>query len=355
MGKKILVMAGGTGGHVFPALAIVKELQARGHEVEWLGTQGRIEEQVVPANNIKIHYIQMQGIRGNGIKRLIAAPFMVLHAISQAKKVLKEFKPDVVIGFGGYASAPGGVAAFLSGIPLVLHEQNASAGLTNRVLSKFANKILLGVGEAFTGPKVEAVGNPVRAEILKLHSQSRTFGDATGKFRILIIGGSLGAKALNELVPLALNKFTNQEITVVHQCGKGNSEKVAKLYENANFEYHVSDFIDDMAQAYQNADLLICRAGASTVSEVSVAKIPAIFVPLPTAVDDHQTKNALTLVNAQAAILMPQASLTADSLYEQVKTVCKVETLQAMSENAGKQARLSATTKVSDIVESLAK
>lgn len=353
MGKRVLVMAGGTGGHVFPALAIVKELQARGHEVQWLGTKGRIEEQVVPKEGITLHYIDVKGVRRNGVMSLLKAPFMVMHAIFQAKKVIAAFKPDVVIGFGGYASGPGGMAAYLSSVPVILHEQNAAAGMTNRILSKVAYKILLGVGQAFSGPKVESVGNPVRAPILALHAQERNFAHADGKTRILIIGGSLGAKALNEQVPLALKHFKQDEISVLHQCGKGQSQATAALYEGASFDYQTSDFIEDMAQAYSNADLVICRAGASTVSELSVAKLPAIFVPLPTAVDDHQTKNALSLVNAQGAKLLAQRDLNEQSLYELIASLRPVNTLSAMSQACASQAKCDATTRVCQIIEQL--
>ena len=344
MSKRVLVMAGGTGGHVFPAMAIVKELQSRGHTVEWLGTRGRIEERVVPAAGINIHYIDVKGVRRNGIMSLLKAPFMVMHAVSQAKKVIKEFKPDVVIGFGGYASGPGGVAASLSGIPLILHEQNAAAGLTNRLLSRFASKILLGVGNAF-------VGNPVRSEILALHSQERSFEHEDGKTRILVIGGSLGAVALNKAVPAALEGFNDNEVSVFHQCGKDRSKETAQLYKS---EFVTSDFVEDMASAYRNADLIICRAGASTVSEVSAAKLPAIFVPLPTAVDDHQTKNAQSLVSVGAAKLLPQSELTSEALHQLIVELRNPQTLKAMSEAAAKAAKLDATTRVADIAEELA-
>lgn len=353
MSKRVLVMAGGTGGHVFPALAIVKELKARGHEVQWLGTRGRIEEQVVPKEGIILHYIDVKGVRRNGLMSLIKAPFMVMHAISQAKKVIAEFKPDVVIGFGGYASGPGGIAAYLSGIPVILHEQNAAAGLTNRILSKVARKILLGVGEAFSGPKVEVVGNPVRAPILALHEQERSFVHADKKTHILIVGGSLGAKALNEQVPLALKHFKRDDISVIHQCGKGNSQKTAALYAGAEFDYQTSDFIEDMAKAYSTADLVICRAGASTVSELSAAKLPAIFVPLPTAVDDHQTKNALSLVKVNGAKLLAQSELNENSLYKLVASIKDSDTLQAMSQACAQEAKINATTRVCQIIEEL--
>lgn len=348
---KVLVMAGGTGGHVFPALAIVKELQQRGHEVEWLGTRGRIEERLIPQEGIPIHYIDVKGIRRNGLKSLLSAPFMVSQAIVQARKVLKEFKPDVVIGFGGYASGPGGVAAYLSRIPLLLHEQNAAAGLTNRLLAKFASKILLGVGQAFVGPKVESVGNPIRQEILALYNEPRNFTHTDQRTHILIIGGSLGAQALNEKVPEGLKLFGADDICVMHQCGRGNAEKTAALYEGAAFPVETSDFITDMAAAYRQADLIICRAGASTIAELGAAKLPAILVPLPTAVDDHQTKNAMSLVDAHAGVLLKQSELTAEKLHEIVAELREVKTLEQMSKACADQAQLNATTRICDLLE----
>lgn len=352
--SRVLVMAGGTGGHVFPALAIVKELQNHGHEVEWLGTRGRIEEKLIPNEGIPIHYIDVKGVRRNGLISKLKAPFMVVHAILQARKVLKTFKPDVVIGFGGYASGPGGMAAYLSGIPLILHEQNAAAGLTNRILSKFARKILLGVGQAFVGPNVQSVGNPVRKPIMDLNALERNY-DHIGKepTRILILGGSLGAKALNENVPLALMTFGANDIKVLHQCGKDQSAATAKLYERAPFEVTTSDFVEDMATAYNNADLIICRAGASTISEVCACKLPAIFVPLPTAVDDHQTKNALSLVEHGAAKIIPQKDLTKDSLSSTLREINNKDILLKMSHEVGKLAKLDATTDVVKVIEEL--
>ena len=352
---KVLVMAGGTGGHVFPALAIVKELQQRGHEVEWLGTRGRIEERLIPQEGIPIHYIDVKGVRRNGLKSLLTAPFMVAHAILQARKVIKSFKPDVVIGFGGYASGPGGVAAYLCRVPLLLHEQNVAAGMTNRLLARFASKILLGVGQAFVGPKVESVGNPIRKEILELYSEERNFAHEDGRTRILIIGGSLGAQALNEKVPEGLKLFGADEIEVVHQCGKGNADKTQERYAGAAFPVTTSDFITDMASAYRHADLIICRAGASTVSELGSAKLPAILVPLPTAVDDHQTKNAMSLVDTKAGVLLPQSEITPEKIHEIVASLRPVEVLQSMSQACAAQAQLNATTRVSDLIEEAAR
>ena len=349
--KKVLVMAGGTGGHVFPAIAIAQKLKEQGVEILWLGTRGRMEEQLVPKHGFEIRYISVRGIRRNGIRALLKSPFMILHALFQARQVLKEFKPDVVLGMGGYASGPGGLAAYLSHIPVVLHEQNAAAGLTNKLLFKIASKVMLGFPGAFEGSKVSVVGNPVRRSIIELNSLERDY--TSPKLRISIVGGSLGAKALNEIVPLALKKFDTDCIVVVHQCGKGNSSEVAPLYEGAAFSYKVSDFIDDMDALYRNTDLIICRAGALTVAETSCAALPAIFVPLPTAVDDHQTKNAMFIKNAGAACIIAQSDLTPESLYAQVSEFVRNRaSLKQMSDAARSCAIVDATQKAVDIIES---
>lgn len=359
--KRFLIMAGGTGGHVFPALAIVKQLQAQGHVVEWLGTRGRIEEHLIPEHNIPIHFIDVQGVRRNGLGALLKSPFQIAHAILQARAVIKKFQPDVVIGFGGYASGPGGMAAKLCGVPLVLHEQNAAAGMTNRILARFANKILLGVGQAFTGPKVESVGNPIRAEIASLASETRSFEHEGNVFNILIVGGSLGAAALNSELPKILCSVApklERPISVFHQCGKGNANKTRELYKDASFEVTTSDFVTDMASAYRKADLIICRAGASTISEISAAKLPSILVPLPTAVDNHQFKNALSLKDHGAALIAEQKPILIDNpaaLEEMIISCLDKSQLMRMSHGAAECAKLDATERVCAIVEALAK
>ena len=304
-------MAGGTGGHIFPALAIASALKSAGYEILWLGTRGRMEEKLVPQYGYPIRYIDVRGIRRNGLKAKLAAPFMVAGALRGAMAVLKEFKPQVVLGMGGYASGPGGLAAWLKRIPLVLHEQNAAAGLTNRILSRFAAAVMLGFPGAFSGSKVTVTGNPLRDEIALLHGRPRDFNKPV--LKIFILGGSLGARALNENVPPALLKI-KEGIEVVHQCGAGNRAGVEQRYAGAPFRVTVSDFIDDMAGTYSAADLIICRGGASTVAEVACTGLPAIFVPLPTAVDDHQTKNAGFLREAGAAEILSQDRLTPDTL-----------------------------------------
>ncbi|MGN0908198.1 MAG: undecaprenyldiphospho-muramoylpentapeptide beta-N-acetylglucosaminyltransferase [Succinivibrio sp.] len=314
--KRILVMAGGTGGHVFPAIAIADALKARGHEILWLGSRGRMEEKLVPKHGYPIAYIKVHGVRRNGAKAKLLAPFMIIRALWEALKVVRSFKPDLALGMGGYASGPGGLAAFLCRVPVVLHEQNAAAGLTNRLLFRIAKRTLLGFPGAFEGRSVTVVGNPVRAQIAALHERPKAPHE--GPLRVLVVGGSLGAQALNRLVPEAVKLIPEGEVEVTHQCGAGNSAQVAKAYEGAPCRHEVSDFIDDMAAAYAEHDLLIVRAGAGTVSEAACAGIPAIFVPLPSAVDDHQTKNARFLEHKGGAIICPQQTLTPKALAERI-------------------------------------
>ena len=349
--KNILIMAGGTGGHIFPALAIAKQLKQEGHNILWLGTYGRLDEVLVPKHGFDIAFIDVKGIRGNGLKRKLIAPFMITKALLQSLKIINKFKPDVVVGMGGYASGPGGLAAFLKGIPLILHEQNAAAGLTNRLLFKLASKVLLGFEGAFSGNKVSVVGNPVRAEIIALNGRPCT-ATQESKLKILIVGGSLGAVALNEKIPDTLTKFADK-IEVLHQCGKGNSQKVSALYKDAQFKVQVSDFIDDMAKAYSETHLVICRAGALTVSETICANVPAIFIPLPSAVDDHQTKNAKFAVDRGGALLIAQKDLSGNYLYEAIDDLLKHrEKLCAMQKSMHDMAKIDSTSTVVDIIKS---
>jgi UDP-N-acetylglucosamine--N-acetylmuramyl-(pentapeptide) pyrophosphoryl-undecaprenol N-acetylglucosamine transferase len=346
--KKILIMAGGTGGHVFPGLAVAKELSKNDEfEVLWLGTKERMESVIVPKNGFNIKFIKIQGIRRNGILRKIFAPFKILRAVYEAIQVIREFKPNVVLGMGGYASGPGGLAAKILGIPLVLHEQNAAPGLTNRLLAKIATKILLGLPKAFAGSNVLYVGNPVRKEVADLNKLlPREF--PVDKIRVLIVGGSLGAQILNEVVPKAISLCRNNgiNIEVLHQTGKGNSIFVKKMYEDLSIVDGViiSDFIDDMAQAYCSSDIIICRAGASTVAEVSAVGIPAIFVPLPSAVDDHQTKNAQSLSDIGGAICLAQKDLSSEVLAKHITELASDKSkLSQMSKIVGEVAKLTAT------------
>ncbi len=353
MSKTLLVMAGGTGGHVFPGLAVADRLKAQGWTIHWLGTADRMEAELVPAHGYPISFIDIQGVRGNGIKRLLAAPYLVIKSVLQARQVLKTIQPDVVLGMGGFASGPGGVAAWLAGIPLLLHEQNAAAGLTNKLLARIARRVLMAFPGAFApNARTAVVGNPVRPEVVALPDpQLRSSSDP---LRLLVVGGSLGARVLNEQVPPAV-AAAGVPIEVRHQCGKGNGEAVAASYAGLGVEAEVSEFIKDMADAYAWADLVVCRAGALTVSEVAAAGVAAIFVPLPHAVDDHQTRNALTLVDGGAAEFLPQSELTPAALASRLSWLAgRRETLLNMAQAARRVAIIDAAERVADECKRLA-
>ncbi|WP_407636145.1 undecaprenyldiphospho-muramoylpentapeptide beta-N-acetylglucosaminyltransferase [Paraglaciecola polaris] len=334
MSNTLLVMAGGTGGHVFPGLAVAHALKEQDWHIHWLGTSQRMEAQLVPKAGYDISFIDIAGVRGNGVMRLLAAPFKIVKAVMQARSVIKQVKPDVVLGMGGFASGPGGVAAWLMGKPLVLHEQNAVPGMTNKLLARIATHVLTGFDCTFNAQntaglsenvaydpqaKYQWVGNPVRAGFADIvRNVARDPLECAAPKRalnILILGGSLGAKALNEHVPLALAK--QNDFAVRHQCGKGHLADVRALYQSElgdRGNWQVDEFVDDMLQAYQWADLVVCRAGALTVAEVAATGVAAIFVPLPHAVDDHQTKNAQALVEKGAAYLLAQNELVQGGL-----------------------------------------
>lgn len=310
--RTVLIMAGGTGGHVFPALAAARVLRERGFEPVWLGTQRGMEAKLVPPHHIPMEWISVSGVRGKGIVTLLGAPFQLIGAVWQSLQVMRRRKPLVVLGAGGFVSGPGGIAAWLSRRPLVIHEQNAVAGMTNRTLAHFARRVLEGFPGSFPRSiKAERVGNPVRREITALPAPDERFGERKGRLRVLIIGGSQGAARLNTVLPAA---FAMIDIAVrpfvLHQAGERHLAQAQELYAKHNVEADVRTFIDDMAEAYGGADLIICRSGALTVSEIAAAGLPAIFVPFAAAVDDHQTRNAEFLVSAGAAVLIPEGDLT---------------------------------------------
>lgn len=316
----VMIMAGGTGGHVFPALAVADVLRKNGARVEWLGTPRGIENSLVPAANIELHHISVEGVRGRGVLGLVKAPFLIMLAVLQAVSILRKSQPNVIIGFGGFASGPGGVAAKLLGKPLVIHEQNAIAGTTNRLLSKIATRVLAAFDGAFAVAKVDVqvVGNPVREVIANLPVPAERYDERAAKkesLNLLILGGSLGAKAINELVPQALAKIPAHERPLVrHQSGKNHLEATIANYMQYQVNAKVDAFVDDMAAAYAWADIVICRAGALTVSELTAAGVAALLIPLPSAIDDHQTFNAAILTRANAGIAIAQQNLTAEKL-----------------------------------------
>lgn len=315
MTKHFVIMAGGTGGHVVPGLSIAKALQEKGHSVSWMGTRAGIEARLVPAANIAIDYIDISGVRGKGVLGLLAAPFKIAKAFFQARKILKQTRATAVIGMGGFVAGPGGIAAKSLSLPLVIHEQNAIAGTTNKILSAFANNVLQAFAGAFAdSKKVQTVGNPVRAELVAENPSVSKQGEP---LRILVLGGSLGALALNNMVVTLLQQLAN--IEVFHQAGERHIETVSAQYKDAGINpnvYQLHAYIDDMQAAYQWADVVLCRSGAMTVSELICALKPAVFVPFPFAIDDHQTANANYMVDAGAAFLLEQKGMTCAQLVQ---------------------------------------
>ena len=357
----VLIMAGGTGGHVFPALAVADELRARGATINWLGTGRGIENRLVPAANIALHLIKVEGVRGRGIIGLAKAPFLIIYAVLQALSVIRQINPDVVLGFGGFASGPGGLAAKVLRKQLVIHEQNAVAGTTNRLLAKVANKVLAAFPYAFGEPEIaQVVGNPVREQIKNIAAtQERYAVRAQQKLplQLLVVGGSLGAKAINELIPSALKELpSNLRPVVWHQTGKGHAEATTALYMQNQVDAKVAEFIDDMASAYAWADIIVCRAGALTVSELMMAGVASILIPLPSAIDDHQTFNAKNLTDVGAGIALVQKDLTAAKLAALLLTeLADRNHLMSMAEKAQQLAKPYAAAQVADICEEVAR
>lgn len=347
---KVMVMAGGTGGHVFPALAVARHLCEQGASVFWLGTARGIEARVVPEAGIPIFFLRVEGVRGRGVKGLLKAPFLITSAIYEALRLIKKEQPDVVIGFGGFASGPGGIAARLAGKPLLIHEQNAIPGTTNRLLAPLARKVLTAFPVSLKDSIT--VGNPVREAIHSLPEPSQRYQarrDAQQPLQVLILGGSLGALAINKLLPEALALVpVDQRPTVWHQTGEKHLTSTRSLYQDAKVEARVDAFIEDMSQAYAWADLIVCRAGALTVSEIMAAGVAAIFIPLPSAIDDHQTFNAKILVDEGAALSVPQQGLTAAKLAALLNhELSERELLLNMAEKARQLALPDAAARVS--------
>ncbi|MBZ9538445.1 undecaprenyldiphospho-muramoylpentapeptide beta-N-acetylglucosaminyltransferase [Modicisalibacter tunisiensis] len=345
-------MAGGTGGHVIPALSLAEALTRRGVQVEWLGSPRGIENRLVPEAGLVLHRIAVAGLRGNGMTGWLKAPWRLWRAVAQAKRVLASFDPQLVVGLGGFASGPGGLAAWLGGRPLIVHEQNAIAGLTNQVLARLARRAYAAFPGAFRklGSRREAIviGNPVRPAIARLGETPRKAEAMQDRrLHVLVVGGSLGAVALNRLLPEALALLPDaRRPEVRHQAGRERREATEQGYRGAGVEARVSEFIDDMAEAYDWADLVVCRSGALTVSELAAAAKPALLVPFPHAVDDHQTRNADYLVEAGAARLLPQATLNATSLASVLEEVLNPQLLATMAGAARSRARLDAVDRL---------
>jgi UDP-N-acetylglucosamine--N-acetylmuramyl-(pentapeptide) pyrophosphoryl-undecaprenol N-acetylglucosamine transferase len=314
--RPILVMAGGTGGHVYPALAVAHALQQHSREIVWLGTHRGIESRVVPAAGIEMEWISVAGLRQKGALAMLVAPFRLTLALFQSLRVMFRHRPAAVLGMGGFVSGPGGLAAWLTRRPLLIHEQNAVAGLTNRLLARLARVVLQAFPGSFSATiTTETVGNPVRADITELDDPAERYADHAGPLRLLVLGGSQGALALNRAVPAALALLpVGMRPRVRHQAGERTLETAAAAYTEHGIEVELCPFIEDMAAAYAWADLVVCRAGALTVAELAAAGLPAIFVPYPAAVDDHQTANARDMVEAGAAAVLQENELSDISL-----------------------------------------
>lgn len=354
MAPRIVVMAGGTGGHVFPALAVAQELRQRGWEVSWLGTPDSFESRSVPEHGFQLDTIEAYRLRGQGMAGLLLAPFRLFKAMGQARAVLTRRQPDVVLGLGGFVTGPGGLMCKLMGVPLVIHEQNTIPGLANRWLARLAARVL----QAFPGSfpdsaEARVTGNPVREDIVALPEPADRFTAHDGATHILIVGGSLGAQALNEIVPQALALVSRDHVLEIrHQAGRGKTGVAQDLYDELKLPARVTEFMDNMAQAYAWADLVICRAGALTVSELAAVGVGSILVPYPHAVDDHQTRNAGYLVQENAAVLMPQEQLDARSLAHKLRELLlEPGKLLAMAVAARKQAMPDAASRVADYCE----
>jgi UDP-N-acetylglucosamine--N-acetylmuramyl-(pentapeptide) pyrophosphoryl-undecaprenol N-acetylglucosamine transferase len=349
----VLIMAGGTGGHVFPALAVAERLRARGVPVVWMGTRNGLEATLVPKAGIPVEWIDVSGLRGQGLGRKLRMPLMLGRALGQARVILRRLRPRVVLGMGGFASGPGGMMARLLGIPLVVHEQNAIAGLTNRGLSRLACQVLEAFPDTFpSARRAITVGNPVRARIAALPPPAERFAGRGGsKPRLLVLGGSQGARALNRLVPPALARFGADERPAVwHQAGGQWHEAAAAAYRDAGVTARLTPFIEDMAEAYGWADLVLCRSGALTIAELAAAGVGAVLVPFPFAVDDHQTANARFLAQGGAARVVQQAELTAERLTTILRDVLTDRArLLGMAEAARGLAKIEAAERVARV------
>lgn len=349
--KTALIMAGGTGGHIFPGLAVAEELRARGWRVHWLGAPGSMESRIVPQHGFPLELIDFSGVRGKGLATLALLPLRLLRAFWQALQVVRRVKPDVVVGLGGYITFPGGMMGVLCGKPLVLHEQNSVAGMANKVLAGVADRVFT----AFPGvlKKAQWVGNPLRAAFTRQAAPSERFVGRTGPLRLLVVGGSLGAQALNDIVPRALALIPAENRPVVtHQSGATQIDTLRANYQAAGVQAELTPFIDDTASAFAAADLIVCRAGASTVTEIAAVGAAAIFVPFPFAVDDHQTTNARFLVSAGGGWLVQQSDLTPEGLAKMLLNSERTA-LVDIAEKAKNMQKINATREVVAACEEL--
>src|SRR5712691_5093511 len=312
MSRTIMIMAGGTGGHVFPGLAVADFLRDSGWRVVWLGARSGMEANLVPKRGYDMAWINFSGLRGKGPVAFFLLPLRLLLAFWQSARAIFAHRPDVVLGMGGYISFPGGMMAALLGKPLVVHEQNSIAGLANKVLAGVADRVLCAFPEALK--RATLTGNPVRPDIAAIAAPERRYAERSGPLRVLVVGGSLGAKALNDTVPRALALLTGERPLVTHQSGELHAESLRQAYSAAGVHARTPAFIENMAAAYAEADVVVCRAGAITVAEIAAAGVASVLVPYPHAVDDHQTTNARFLADVDAAVLVPQSELSAERL-----------------------------------------
>ncbi len=348
----LMVMAGGTGGHIYPGLAVADALRARGWKVVWMGNPDGMEARIVPASGYDMAWVRFTALRGKGLLRKLLLPFNLLRGFAQALGQIRRVKPDVVLGMGGYVTFPGGMMAALVGTPVVVHEQNSVAGLANRVLAGMADKVVTGFPDVLK--KGEWAGNPVRAEITAVAPPAQRFASRSGPLKVLVVGGSLGAAALNEAMPKALALLTpEQRPQVTHQAGTRQIEALKASYAAAGVEGELLPFIDDMAARYADADLVICRSGALTIAELAAVGVASVLVPFPHAVDDHQTGNARFLADAGAAVLLPQTELSPQRLAALLQDMNR-ERLLDMAGKARQCARPDATARVADVCAGLA-
>jgi UDP-N-acetylglucosamine--N-acetylmuramyl-(pentapeptide) pyrophosphoryl-undecaprenol N-acetylglucosamine transferase len=352
MNRTILIMAGGTGGHIYPGLAVADALHEQGWKVVWLGAPNSMEADLVPKHGYPVAWVNFTGVRGKGVLRLLTLPFTLLRALGQSADAIFRYRPDVVLGMGGYITMPGGLMAAILRRSLVIHEQNSIAGMSNKILAKFATRVLSG----FPGVLKNTLwcGNPVRADIASISAPQARYGARSGKLNVMLVGGSLGAQALNEALPKALAKLSEQERpNVLHQTGKKHFESVRQLYAREGVEADIRPFLEDMAKHYAKADLVICRAGALTIAELAAAGVASLLIPFPFAVDDHQTSNALFLSEQGAAVLLAQKELNADTLVQLLREMTR-EKLLVMAQAARKMAKPEATQAVVKVCQELA-
>jgi len=352
MSKTIMIMAGGTGGHIFPALAVAHKLRDAGWRVVWLGNPQGMEARLVPQHGFEMVWVKFAALRGKGLLRKLLLPFNLLRGFWQAMRAIRQVRPNVVLGMGGYITFPGGMMAALTGVPLVLHEQNSVAGLANKVLAGVADRIVTGFPDVLQSGVW--AGNPVRPEIAAIAPPSERFAGRNDALRLLVIGGSLGAQVLNEMVPKGMALLgANEQPQIVHQAGEKHIEALKANYAAVGVTAHCVPFIEDMAGAYEWADLVICRSGALTVAELAAAGVASILVPYPHAVDDHQTGNARFLVNVGGAFLLPQAELTPESI-ALIRNYNRSQLLE-MADQARSMAKPDATAEVANICAEVAK